>query len=555
MAADREAELFFASCSVEEDSNSDSDDDIEFIGKSETPASAQPPKKRPRNASPRPALLATDAAGPSTARPSPRTTLVVNSSTEFTIYVARDILKAAEQTAPSDVAVSWPGRPPPSRQIAHTVMVHSYRKSFNIAVWDHRARTVNYIHQTGFEFDENVVNEVLTLGRVRNLYKAEDGVAWVACPARQRPPAVSPGMWASVIAVWLTRNHGVQECLELLDQFQIRPAHVCDDLNAILRGEHWSGQCFELQGRPRNTRTAAEAPQQSQPASASAAAQTPAAPSGSAQTTASTPPPPAVLAPRPLPSPSLKTNIDGNTDFNPELVRRLLAGAQKTAHKSVSLAFNDEMMGSSTTVIIMVFNIKSSWCIAIWRGNPRDVHYIHVPGASDTNEDRGNFARHLGKKYKHSKWIPMPCPLLKGLPGGVWVSVMAAWLSRGPKLNKRFRDLPRFTIRQEMIRCNIDSLLRNGGWSGNCILLVDSPAVKQEADNTSLSETRQASPHSASRGTGDTAGAAGGLGPQPKHQSVKAEPSTPAPSVQNTLLSTLRSPSSIFEYTPPPVRR
>lgn len=549
VATDREAELFFASRSTEEgsDANSDSEDDIEFLGMSETPVSAQPPKKRPRNTSPRPDLLATHAAGPSTARSPPRATLVVNCSTKFTIYVARDILKAAEQTAPSDVAVSWPGRPPPGPDVAHTVMVHDRGKSINIAVWDHRGRTVNYIHETGSTVNEAVKEEVLLLGRARNLYKAEDGITLATCAARRRPPNVTPGMWASVMAVWFTRNHGVQECLKLLDQFQIRPAHVCDDLNAILRGEHWSGQCFELQGRPRTSRTAAQAPQRKEPASVA---------TGSAQMAETTSTSPASVPHVPLPPPpSSFPNITETTAFTPGLVRRILASAQKIAQGS-TLSFNGEMMAADTAQVILVTNVGSSWSIAVWRSNPRDLHYIYAPGSSNTKDDEVNIAQVLerrGIQQKRSDWVTIRCPLVEGVAGGLWVSVMAVWLSSHKKLGKRLKSVPRFVVRQEGFARYLNAVL--GGKRGQPGIGFGHVQSQVKEEPGAPAGSQSAAQPGASNPVSTATVEAQSSDTRAHRPTIKMESSTLVPSAQSSGPSALGSTSSIFEYTPPPMRR
>lgn len=366
MTTDREAELFFASRSAEEesDSNADSDDDIEFIGMSEAPGSPQPPRKRRRRRAPaQRGSTPTEFAEPDMERSTSGPALVINGSTEFTISVVRDILKAAERTAPSDVAISWSGKAPPDPDVAHTVMLHRSGPSVNVAVWDHRNRAVNYIYQGGFQVDETVVEDVLDLGRNRKLYNVDDGVSWVAHAAQECPPTVSPAMWACVVMVWLARNHGVQACLELLHQFQIRATHVCGDLNAILRGQHWSGQCYELQGRPRTSRTIADGPHREElaPVTTRPVHIAESALPGSARTAGPAPTPPAGPSHEPhSPPPSPIPNITETTDFTPELVREILASAQKTAPKGFTLAFNDEMMGSDVSHVILVSNVGSS---------------------------------------------------------------------------------------------------------------------------------------------------------------------------------------------------
>lgn len=544
---DDEAELFFASQRSAE--SADSDDEIEFIGMSEAPGSSQPPQKRPRHASPLPDHPAADDAGPIIDRETPLPTLLVNRSTNFTVDTIHALLKAAERTAPSDVAVSWPRRPRPAPEVAHSVMVHKSGKSFNIALWDHSRRTVNYIYETGFNIPETLVSDVLAEGRVRRLYNVQVGVTWMACPARNRPHTTSSGMWASVMAVWLTRNHGVQECLELLEQFTIKPAHVCEDLNAILRGEHWSGQCFELQGRPRNTRTAAETPNSSVPAQGQRPAQViEVARVGSERTGESSPTPPADLQRE---TPSLSSpipEITRTTVFTPDLVKEILASARKTAPTSQAFAFNSENMGfDKTNNLILVSNVGSSWSVAVWRPHADDVHYIYVPGTSNTREDESNIKRVLsliGIAQQFSNWVPIPCPHLKDVAGGLWVSVMAVWLTSNKKLGRRLKTVPRFVVRQKGFASYLNAVLRGERKCGTGYGIVSTP-VKQEADT--------------SNDTGGNAFTA----TQPEHNNtpvdeslpVKPEPLTAVESGPSTQSSRLRSPSGIFEYKPPPMRR
>ncbi|EKD04485.1 hypothetical protein A1Q2_01261 [Trichosporon asahii var. asahii CBS 8904] len=547
---DDEAELFFASQRSAE--SADSDDEIEFIGMSEAPGFSQPPKKRPRHASPPSNHPAADDAGPSIIRETPLPALVVSRSTNFTVDTVHAILKAAERTAPSDVAVSWPGRPQPAPGVAHSVMVHKCGKTFNIALWDHSRRTVNYIYETGFNIPETLVSDVLAEGRARRLYNVQVGVTWMACPARNRPHTTSSGMWASVMAVWLTRNHGVQECLELLEQFTIRPAHVCEDLNAILRGEHWLGQCFELQGRPRNARTAAGTPNSSVHAQDQRPAQvTDIARAGSEKTVGSpsTLPvdsqrePPSVLSP-----PSQIPDITSTTEFTPDLVKEILASARKTAPQSQAIAFNNEIMGfDKTNSLVLVSNVGSSWSIAVCRPLVGDVHYIYVPGASHTGEDHSNIKRVLsqsGIAQQCSNWVNVPCPHLKGVAGGLWVSVMAVWLTSNKKLGKHLKAVSRFVVRQKGFASYLNAVLRGKRESGTGYNHVNSQ-VKQEANMSS------------------DAGGNAFTATQPEHNNtpvdeslpVKPEPLPAVESGPSTQSSRLRSPSSIFEYKPPPLRR
>lgn len=181
-----------------------------------------------------------------------------------------------------------------------------------------------------------------------------------------------------------------------------------------------------------------------------------------------------------------KLLINESTAFTPDVVRRILAGAQRTSVGSSVLAFNSEMMAAASIAseVIMVSHVDSSWCVSVSGTQGRTVSYIHVPGFSNADKDKKHIDKHLQEKNLIGKglhkWASRACPHLKAVPGGLWTCIVAIWLTRGLQRRQLFEQVSQVGIKQDHVADDLNAILQGEQWSGQCLHIVPSRKQKKK---------------------------------------------------------------------------
>lgn len=484
MAVDAEAEQFFMAAN-EHGSGSDSDSEIEFVSMT-GPGPAhwiRPSRAAPQaSSSARPRTQATvrvtttaapaSAPTPQTSHPTPpptppppRPSPHQLQNLRWTDTDVEAILAAASRHAdPTSVLLyNCEVKSLRGKTLLVVVVPAQDGMPWHVGVCERTAKQARLICAGGGD-SSAMTDHVVALFRAMGCRIDDFGVLALG------PLAVPGAVWASVVAVWLTRKG--RRPLPQLRQLDIREEYVLRDMNCLLRVGYWQSQCTIF--RPAPVPAQVQDPDVQAPVAAAAA---PAAASPShLRLTEPDAKPESVIddSDSDASEPDAERASYHGIDFSEEGVGKILTAAAATAAAKCLVIYGDEkkfLRGAEQVTLVFPPRDGLPWHIGVCDRLSQKTRLVCVERSGDT----GAMLAHVKKRFlafpslrcdmSDLAAVQLPRKLSK-LPGGGWAAVVAVWLSRGNSLDK-LNDHPR--IRKKLMRKDLNLILDGKQWADKCV--------------------------------------------------------------------------------------
>lgn len=509
--ADAEAEQFLMAGNAlrsESDSDSDSDSEIEFVSMTgpgpahwippSRPAAPQATSSTPRKTTTTQAtatIASTTSAARPTAQPTPPPTPPPRPTEAHQLHDLRwtdadveAILSAAGRHADPSSVLLYNGEVKSLRGKTLLVVVVPAQDGmpWHVGLCERTEKRARLVCTADSGSGTSAMTDhVVALFRAMGCRIDDFGVTALG-PQRRVPGAV----WASVVAVWLTRKG--QRPLPKLKQMQIREEDVLRDMNCLLRVGYWQGQCTAFPPAPQQT-APVEAGQASQVQAVSLprsrAKIEPASQPNAPRHTIFTESPTKSEAKPPADSAGDATDSDasdserqpaGSTsyygvDFSEEGVGRLLAAAAGTAAAKSLVIYSDEkkfLQGAEQVILVFPPRAGLPWHIGVCHRPSQRTRVVCVePSTGDTDAMLANVKERLLDfpslrcDLSDLAAVPLPRKLAK-LPGGAWAAIIAVWLSRGNSPDTLGEST---RIRKKLIRKDLNLVLAGKQWNDSCV--------------------------------------------------------------------------------------
>lgn len=196
-------------------------------------------------------------------QPSHPSPLLLNSSQQLTIPVVRRIIAAAQISADPSFCLSInsetasPGKDTTIIVVSEAEVPPVGMVPWHILLCERSSSTITVIYKLqepeSYHSDQQRLYSTASFSRTiprafRNglaVPRHPDSVVWKACRGLED---VAGPVWATCLAIWLTRGGDLNHKLSCMRNLRIREELAIENLNQLLQGEQWSSACIDEHG-------------------------------------------------------------------------------------------------------------------------------------------------------------------------------------------------------------------------------------------------------------------------------------------------------------------